>query len=1047
MPLVIYKSSAGSGKTTTLVNEYLKITLKNPAVFRHVLAITFTNKAANEMKSRIIEALEKMISGQAWGEGKYQSLFSALKMDKDTVCQQSQQLLTRIIHNYDEFSISTIDAFVHRIIRTFATDVKLPQNFEVLIDKDDIVPEIVAGLFDKVGSDKALTDIMINFVLSRAEEEKGHDPGRPVREFVEKQLNEDGFQWLQKISDLTPDDLLRIIRQIRENIRNLRRTIREKAQKAVDLINDKYLDVSDFYHGKSGIGAYFARCAVFDDDNRLSLNSYITSTIDEDKWTSTKAGAAAKAAIEEIKDDLKHYFEIIENVKNNYFLFKTVYKKIYALALANEIRSLFIDFTSRTQKVHISEFNKRISREIAGQPVPFIYERLGRHYRYFLIDEFQDTSVLQWHNLLPLFEESLANGYFNMLVGDAKQAIYRFRNGEVELFTSLPKIYGHDGSALMKQREKQLEANHKIVDIKENWRSREEIIRFNNRFFDSVKNSSGDMVKQIYEGHRQTVPVKKDNQGGYVSLEFIEAENADNYKEKRLDYILKYVNELKKNDYQNKDICVLSGTNKNAIQVASFLLRNGFSVISPESLLLINSPEVRLVIALLKLMLNPLSEIVMVEIARNWASIQQTTGDLHLLYKEFLDAMKQGMQAVFDNLGIQTRPEQILIRPVYEIVEIFIRELGMDRKVNIYLQYFLDFVFDAHEKGYSSIGTFIDLWEDKKEKAFITLSAGADAIQVMTIHKAKGLDFETVIVDISGGSNRNGKPEVWSEIDLPEVEGLKVALLPTDSSLVKAGFENLHIEEKNKTELDFVNMIYVAFTRAVSAMFIIGYESQKDKFTKKLTGFLTAENLLEPDKKQYEFGVLQKRSVPSNEDNEAPVVLKKMISSSWNKLIKVAPTEEIYWEAIDSKPERTYGNLVHAMLSGIYHEEDILKVVNAYRNAGIINDQEAGDVSQLISDVVMHENLNSLFQHDAVIKNEVDLVDINEENHQKSFRRPDRVVVKDGRLFVVDYKTGEKKPEHIRQLNRYADLFKQLGYQYVEKKLVYIGEAVEVIDL
>ncbi|NOX85610.1 MAG: UvrD-helicase domain-containing protein, partial [Chlorobi bacterium] len=214
MPLVIYKSSAGSGKTTTLVNEYLKITLKNPADFRHVLAITFTNKAANEMKERILKALDEIINGDAEAEGEYKKVYDELSLDAETIRQQAKQLQTLILHDYDEFSVSTIDSFIHHIIRTFANDVGLPQNFEVIIDPDDIVPDIVAELFDKVGSDKDLTDILIHFVLSLAEEEKNYDPERPVKEFVEKQFNEDSFPWLRKIENLRPADFLKIINQI-----------------------------------------------------------------------------------------------------------------------------------------------------------------------------------------------------------------------------------------------------------------------------------------------------------------------------------------------------------------------------------------------------------------------------------------------------------------------------------------------------------------------------------------------------------------------------------------------------------------------------------------------------------------------------------------------------------------------------------------------------------------------------------------------------------------------------------------------------------------
>jgi len=1050
MPLIIYKSSAGSGKTTTLVNEYLKITLKNPADFRHVLAITFTNKAANEMKERILKALDEIINGAAEGKGEYEKLFRELEAGKDTIKKRAMQLRSLILHNYDEFSVSTIDSFVHHIIRTFANDVDLPQNFEVVIDPEDIVPDIVAELFDKVGSDRELTDILVNFVLSLAEEEKSYDPERPVKEFVVKQFNEDSFHWLRKIENLGPAELLKIISQIKARYFSSKEEIKNTAYDALRIIAEKDLSDSDFYQGAKGITGYFRKCAKFSSDSDILPGKNAIKTIEEDKWTSAKASEYTRSAIEGIKENLAGYFRRILQLKDEYFLFKTVYRKIYALALANEIRTLFDDYTFRTQKVHISDFNKRISREIAGQPVPFIYERLGRRYRYFLIDEFQDTSILQWHNLLPLIEESLANGNFNMLVGDAKQAIYRFRNGEVELFVSLPDIYPNDGSELTKQREQQLKAGHRIEIIKENWRSREEIISFNNRFFKAVKSTSNDRVKKIYEDHEQLVPeTKKDVKGGYVSIEMIEAENSDEYMHKRMDNILEYVQRLKAKGYENRDICVLSSINKNAADVASFLLRNGYPVISPESLLIENSPPVRLIISLLKLLLDPSSPVIRAEVARNRGRIQREINDYHSLFREFTAMEDAGTEAVFKKLGVKSDISGVANKPVYEIAEWMIRELGLNSEIDIYLQYFLDFIFDAHERGISTVSSFIELWEEKKSKAYITLNPDENAIQVMTIHKAKGLKFETVIVDIAGGRNGNTKDELWEEINLPGVPDLKVVMLPSDKSIIEAGFGDLYQEEKEKSELDFINMIYVAFTRAVSAMFILGHEKSRSRFTKTLKTFLEEEGETIEGGLVYEVGELpekttgQKGKSPEPDDNRTE--LKKMISSSWDTLIKVAQTDEVYWEAIDSKPARTYGNLVHAILSEINSAGDVSKIVGKYYLAGIIDEKESEEITVLIDKVVNHEKLKSLFSKDVLVKNEIDLIEV--ENDTRQTLRPDRVVLKDGKMVIIDYKTGERSKAHIRQINQYSGVFEKLGYREIEKKLVYLDENIEVIDV
>jgi len=452
MPLIVYKSSAGSGKTTTLVREYLRITLRKPGEFRHVLAITFTNKAANEMKERILETLGKLIDGTAWDSDEIKPLINDLKLDKTTLTGRAKTLRTFIIHRYEEFSVSTIDAFVHRIIRTFATDVKLPQNFEVVLDKDDIVPEIVSDLYQNMRTDNDLTKIMVNFVLSKIEDGKYYDPTASLSSFIKKQMDEEGFRYIRKIESLKLSSFIEYISVLKSRRNESKSAIQQLAQTALDVMEEVTLDTSAFSGGKNGIAGYFSKLAEFDFSKSFPGKKTADKTIADNNWYSPKANATQQQTIDRIKEQLEKLYLSLQAEISRYTLFKLLYSKIYSLALAKEIRDLLTGFTDRTQKVHISEFNKKISDEIAGQPVPFIYERLGRKYRYFLIDEFQDTSILQWQNLLPLIEESLSYNNFNMLVGDAKQAIYRFRNGEVELFASLPKIYNNDNSALMQER-------------------------------------------------------------------------------------------------------------------------------------------------------------------------------------------------------------------------------------------------------------------------------------------------------------------------------------------------------------------------------------------------------------------------------------------------------------------------------------------------------------------------------------------------------------------------------------------------------------------
>ncbi len=719
------------------------------------------------MKDRVLKALKQIIAGQDLTQGEYADLFKKVGVSEQEFVKRAGKLQSLILHNYDDFSISTIDSFVHRIIKTFATDVKLPQNFEVVIDKEDFVPDIVGELFGRIGNDKALTEIMVNFVLGQTEDERTYNISHELNKFVEKQIGEEGFQHLQKIEHLTTADFAGIITKLIQKKNVLATVIKKAGKEAIDLIQGKELDSSAFYQTTKGIYSFFEKSSNLKSDDHLPPKAYPLASIKEDKWFSGKAKPDDRDKIESIKNELIQKFNQINEVCFQYLRLKLIQMKIYALALTHEIRSIFVDFTDRTQKVHISEFNKRISNEIAGQPVPFIYERLGRKYRYFLIDEFQDTSILQWQNLLPLINESLAYNNFNMLVGDAKQAIYRFRNGEVELFVNLPELLQNDGSQLMMDTERMLKSQYHEVQLNLNWRSDFEIVNFNNAFFNLIKQGKSDHIQNIYANHNQQLPVSKSKTGGYVSIDLIDAEHTEEYATLRLEKIKNNIDQLIAKDYRQKDICVLTRTNKYAIEVASFLLEKGYRVVSSESLLLSNAPEVRLINAFYYLLLYPTEHIYLAEVVSNLLKINGNEDDFHAVFNKADFELINGLDKVFNYLGLPLTQSEMAELPVYELAEYIIRKLNFDRSVNIYLQYFLDFIFEAQQNGNASIDAFIDLWELKKHKSYIAMPENDDAIKVMTVHKAKGLKFEAVIVDLINRGYKSGKDEYWTELNEP----------------------------------------------------------------------------------------------------------------------------------------------------------------------------------------------------------------------------------------------------------------------------------------
>jgi len=1041
MSLVIYKSSAGSGKTHTLVLEYLKITLENTENYRHVLAITFTNKAAGEMKQRIITTLQELSAGNLESSMAL-SLLNELNISKSQLQQNASTLLANLIHNFEDFGVSTIDSFVHRVIRTFAADVNLPHGFEVVIDSDDIVPDIIEDLYFKLGDDKALTEVMVEFVLSLTDEEKSHNTERPLIEFINKQTNEEGFEEIKKLSAIEMPRFLEILKLIGAKQKKLKALINKTAKQALTLVETNGLEFSAFQGGSRGVLSYFLK-----NRDKLSVKTIIPSAtivknIEAGKWYGSKAKADDKATIDLLKEELLTAFNLIFEKGKEYLLLYQVYNKLYAVALLKEIRQLFDDFTVRTNKVHISEFNKKISDSIAGQSTPFIYERLGIKYSHFLIDEFQDTSVLQWYNLFPLIENSLAAGHFNMLVGDAKQAIYRFRSGEVELFSSLPKLYGKPNLPDLERREALLEQSMVENHLTTNFRSYREIVDFNNRFFSLATNNDGELLKTIYARHEQEVSTGK-QRGGYVSIELIPGENAEDYKSKRLEAINGYVDRLLNKGFSYRDICVLTRNGSDAVEIASNLLANNIPVVSSESLLLTSSPEVRFIIAVFKGLLESDNSVVLAGLIENRLVMQHQLNHFEATARRFLSDTETAFYKILNWAGIDLPPAVLKQKPVYQLAEYLYNSIAPSSTPNIYFNYFLDFITEKEAIFENRLDAFLELWEKKKEKLYIIMPEGEDAIRIMTIHKAKGLKFQVVILDYQDRRNRLSKEEFWYDINIPEVPDLTKTLLPLSREPMTAlGLESIYNHEREKTRMDFLNLAYVAFTRPVEALFVVcEAESKKEKFSKEMVSFLKASGIYKEDKLLYKFGELQKLDTPEAMPQKN-ITLSQWTSNGGDFPVQLAPAEEVYWKHAGADSQRARGKLVHEILSGIQSTKDIQKAVNLFLAKGVIDSMEAKELTVSIRRVTEHPELKAYFSDDVLVKNETEVLLADGE-----IVRPDRVVMCNKEMVIIDYKTGEKEKKHIAQINGYKQAFYQLGYKTVKGILVYLGNKVELIEI
>jgi len=1030
------------------VKEYLKIILQEPDDFRHILAITFTNKAANEMKGRVLGTL-KLLSESAKGNIKpstsdlLRQLTEESRLTESEIATRSGEVLKKILHHYADFAICTIDSFSHRIIRTFAHDFGLPVNFTVELDSDELLTTAVDLLLDRLGDDTGLTSLLENFVESRMDDDKGWDIDEILSSFAKNLLDEKAQAQLPKLKNITLEDFDRIVHSIYQRTQNFEKTIRELAAKANDLILQQNIPLTSFSFGKNGIGVYFEKLSKGEME-RIKPNLYVLKTIEENKWTSKKAGVNEKEQISVIIQPLTEIFKKIRKECDMgypaYMLLKLIARSIYQLAVLNEIEKILSEFKKQNNLIHISEFNARIARLILGEPVPFIYERLGEKYHHLLIDEFQDTSALQWQNLMPLLENSLSQGYFNLVVGDGKQAIYRWRNGDVEQFTQLPHLSQSNRNPVVGDQEKALVNHFEEKYLTRNYRSGYEIVRFNNDLFSLLSKLLDPLEQQVYLNLLQDADEKKP--GGYVRIEFLSKDDENgSLLEINQQRILEIINENLKDGYSLSDMAILCRTNNEASEIARFLAEQQVAVISSESLLLVHSSKVRFLVALIRFIVTPGDTLLLAGILTFLSQQGMIKG------KEYHDLMVSvGSSSEPDKLfyrillenGITFRQLFLQTLPVYDLCEELNRMFSFDRDADPYIQFFLENLLKFTTKHSTGLSDFIDWWDKHQEKLSVIVPEGLDAIQIMTIHKAKGLQFPVVIFPFANETLRLTHKYLWADLVNDEIPGLPAAILPSGKDMEETIFAPLRREEEQKSLLDMINLLYVVMTRAEDRLFIL--TSKPSKSVEKIQSLpsffywcLKDKDLWKEDQPVYVIGKKTFLSIPKKTSDSATMRIGSLILDDWRKKIFIRSKAPEIWDVDDPDRNRRHGNLLHAILAGIKTTDDLDFVLENMKFSGHVGSEDFDGLKVSITKVLNNPEIKPFFEPGVNVKAETEIL-----LPDGSVLRPDRIIVDGNRAVVIDYKSGKHSEKYRNQLNIYDKYLRELGFTEIRKYLLYM---------
>lgn len=1069
----VYQASAGSGKTYTIVFEYLKCCLRSEPDtdnFKNILAITFTNKAANEMKAKIINQLQTIIESDPASppEGMEQDLVQQLNIDRKLLKSNAQRLFQHIIHDYSSFNVCTIDAFVQKLSRSFAKDLNLPNQYNVSIDDDEIATEITRRIGEQLGKDHPfLTGILSDFVKLRLEDDRSGQVQNALYDFATTLLKEDAYEKNETSHCNDEQEYKNTLLFIKNAMDDFRKAAAE-FMAAFHKLTKKYaLTQDDFFHKSTGIPGFVKKLGKQDFEKP---NSYVAKFADEGMWYNkeTEKNNAQFSVIDSEMQTLRPFFDTYKEKLPQYQFLSQQKPLLCLYVLRSKLKSELEAFISEEQVVHISEFNKRISDVMGDFSVPFVYERIGEQYKQVFIDEFQDTSILQWQNLIPLVDNSLSSNAMSMVVGDGKQSIYRFRSGEVEQLVQLPEIYRKpNGSAAFDTFENNFKTCFHFTNLGTNYRSFKNIVTFNNRFFETVVKDLPESIQKVYQDNNE--PYKKKvsifqqphhKEEGLVQVELYAKTVKDT--DIVLERIKTLIEEIVSHGFSHNDITLLVRDNRKGSLIANYLNNNNIPVVSSDSFLLQSSDKVLLVINTLNYLIHSDNEANIADLIHKWhvthdeGHCQQLAG-LFDTVKDIASNKKDIEAAINLDSGL-LRMLLSQSYSLYDLCSALMNAFGFDSTQDPYLNYLLEEIHLWQSQQELGIAGFLDYWDKKKDRLAVR-SSESDAITIMTIHKAKGLEFNVVIYPFASNNLADRFDcEVWETPEtiglsaIPNLDKVKIRVSSKIADWNEAA-NSYYQKEKESAELDDLNILYVAFTRAVQRLYVLATRTDsKGEPEKQIIERALADAEANIDEQEsdtehtvYRFGnpesekVVQK--IKENLSKELPI--HDTVSSGWLGKIQIDPQPSVFWASeTEFMQPQEWGDLVHKILSGIETIADIDKALKPFIDDGSINAKIAAILKEQFQQVATHPLLAPAYGAQAVVKNECEML-----SPEFSIRRPDRYAELPDRIYLIDYKTGKQQSEHHQQLNNYANVLSGMVDKEIRSYLVYIGDTIVVKEV
>lgn len=1062
-PLKIYKASAGSGKTYTLTLNYLKLLLSDDGEgmskselsrgYRRILAVTFTNKATEEMKRRIVRQLFLLSSGTADSGYSAQLIAAGCAADGEELSLKSREVLYTLLHDYTNFNISTIDAFFQRTMRAFARDIGLQGGYNLEIDTKGITEEAIDRMYSSLdfGEKKTLAHWLLKYNEDVINDGNGWNSSEESIKRLSAQLfKEDYKEWRNSLGEEalpTKEEINRYNTQLRETVKSFEDELRLICSGAVKVLQG--VDFAEVYKKSASPFNYFSRALKKIEPPKETF--YKLPDI-EDKWAQPGASAYTVEALGKIKDG-DYIGRIILHFRNNYPAYVTagkICKNLYSFGILSDIDNHIREIERERNIMLLPDTTELLNKIIDGSDTPFVYEKSGSFIKHYMIDEFQDTSRLQWKNFSPLINESISSGGQSLIVGDVKQSIYRWRNSDWRLLNG-----GLASGSSLRQ------SDIEDCGLDTNWRSAANIVEFNNRFFAKAVGMLSEGIddesfrnefRSAYYDVEQKLPSGKSAGDGYIDITLLSADGKDDFKDKALSRLYGDICMLLDKGVAAGDIAVLVRAKDDLRLVAEYLLKRQsggggteFYIISDEALLICNSGSVRVIISMLRYILYPESKNNRLVAKYEYSLLQGYSAG---------DAL--GAALGYGSGGAEEIDagwlERLSSMPLFEMCEEIISMLsGRDDESQIpFIQAFQDTVLNYTGRYGSNLSSFLDWWDANGSSAVISAPPGQDAVRIMTVHKSKGLEFGTVFIPFCDWSmGISPDTVIWCEPRTPGAPGWKVPVTP-ESSMLDSEYSDVYNQEKMLTLTDNLNIAYVAFTRAREHLIAYSQNkpvSQKQSsgvfgdFSKLLSSALSGisgaggdmPGLSQSSGDEYMRYTLGELSVSPKESSDTGILLPAYISVPPGERLRMRLRGASYF---DGTSKRKYGTLMHEILGRITTAADVGPVIKGYLSSGEITAVEGAELEQKILEQLSGPIVSEWFAPGVKVMNEIPIL-----QPGASSLRPDRIVFSDGKVTVIDYKFGYEKNEHKKQVSGYITMIKRMGYFNVEGFLWYVDRA------